>query len=146
MYFGLVDFEPPTLLFWGTTGAMANFSHILREFTASDVAALEFGEIAWTHAGRGTQVTVRKAERKDKLGMRKTAADNVAAFDWYLNADSAVLFAELVDVLAVSETPGHQYLESVNGNLVKYSAQDEVEVRVSMGENDDITDALLASC
>ena len=55
------------------------------------------------------------------------------------------MFAELIDVLAASETPGHQYLDSVNGNLVKYSAQDDVEVRVSMGEYDDITDALLAS-
>jgi hypothetical protein len=145
LYFGLVDFKPTTLLFKGSAGAMAKFAGFLREFAGSDVGTVDFGDIPWTHAGHHTHVTVCKASRKDKLGMRKADTKSAATFNWYLNRDSAELFAELVDVLAASDTPGHQYLDSVNGNLVKYSAQDDVEVRVSMGEYDDFTDAVIAN-
>jgi hypothetical protein len=51
---------------------------------------------------------------------------NDKSFEWHISQDKADWFQELVDVLATSATPGHQYLEGDFSNI---------DVMVSCGEH-----------
>jgi hypothetical protein len=109
----------PTVLLWGDIAGMRALSDLLRKtlVVPSDMTLSEFCE-----AVDGRTVTVRMRANRRDTGMRLHHED----LEWTLRPQSADDFAALIDTLAASGKPGHQYLTC--------GVTDEITVMVSQGE------------
>ncbi len=108
----------PTVLLWGDALAMRQLSDLLTK--ASKVGGTHsLTQISQPIDGNEIKLVVKDA----RSGLKPTAS----GFEWGLDAPVLMDFAEMVDVLALSNQPGgHQYLEC---NL-----PDEIVVVASRGE------------
>jgi len=117
------DFKDgPTMLFWGDADAMRQLASVLRA-SAIGAGTLALDSVVEAADGRSIVLkTVPKAEGMqvigDRLGQRH--------LEWLLDAETMNWFAELLEHLADSGGPGHQYLESqVFEELTVMAACDE---------------------
>jgi hypothetical protein len=74
----------------------------------------------------GSKLLLRAVQRS--AGLRRVSPDQLL-FDWALDRETAIDFADKVDVLSRSDHPGHQYLEIVGA--------EHATVQVSSGEYPD---------
>ena len=109
----------PTVLLWGDTAGMRALSGLLRQVLVvpSAMTLSEFCE-----AVDGKTVTVRMRANRRDTGMRLRHE----GLEWTLRPQSADDFASLIEALAASGKPGHQYLTC--------GVTDEITVMVSQGE------------
>ena len=107
----------PTVLFWGNANGMSEFASLLRS-SVTGGPPIALGSFVRSTDGRSILIrTVRKSE-----GMVPVGND----FEWRLDADTISDFVEKVDVLVDAKTPGHQYLETIEGRgLVVVASLDE---------------------
>ena len=127
LYFGCFpDFYDPTVLFWGSSDRLLRFAALLRDFAMEKITKEQLEKISWMESVRKTRIL---AELVDvSTGMTKIESGSDWDFHWGLTKDNANLFAELVEVVARSEYPCHNYLDSI--------ATEKFTVYVSMGEYD----------
>jgi hypothetical protein len=109
----------PTVLLWGDAAGMRALSELLRKMLVvpSDMSLSEF-----CNAVDGRMVTVRMRANRRDTGMRLHHED----LEWTLRPQSADDFAAIIEDLAASGKPGHQYLTC--------GVTDEITVMVSHGE------------
>jgi hypothetical protein len=107
----------PKVLFWGDADGMSALARFLRETEAgSNVSSM--GGVA--EAVDGRKISVELAF--DSEGMKLDGDD----FVWRLERDQLIAFAEMIEILAESDSPGHQYL--VGGD------RSEIDVMVACNE------------
>jgi len=109
----------PKVLLWGDRDGMHALSGFLRKLLITPAPATLSG--ICTAVDRKT-ITVRMRANRRDTGMRP----NGGGLEWTLRLQSADDFAELIDALASSRDPGHQYLTC--------GVSDEIIVMVSRGE------------
>jgi hypothetical protein len=107
----------PKFLFWGDQKAMSEFAGVLR---ASAVGNRLLGLQSFSDAVDGKSVVIQPISRSKGLRMVGQY------FEWTISKEDMDEFAELVDGLAESTGPGHQFL--------KCGADDEIVVMVSKDE------------
>lgn len=112
-----VDWNGPTVLFWGDAAGMRALRDCLRgAWRASNAPTLD----GFCEAVDGKAITVRAVSDHRDTGMHLARG----GLEWRLRPDLAEDFADKVDVLA-SSAAGHQYLDA-------YSS--DITVEVSTGE------------
>ena len=92
----------PKVLFWGDARAMNQLGNLLRT-SSIGTGPLALG--SFIEAVDRRPIVVQTVSRAQ--GMRP----NASGFEWALDPETMTDFAEMIDVLAESNTPGHQYLE-----------------------------------
>jgi hypothetical protein len=98
------DFKSgPKVLFWGDGAEIAKLSGWLR--AASSGQEL-LGLRSFTNAVDAKEIVIRPAAVS--TGMRAKGA----FLDWGLNSEAMLEFAGLIDGLAETDKPSHQYLET----------------------------------
>jgi hypothetical protein len=103
------DFKSsPTLLFWGRKADMITFSDFLRRTARTPRNVIRLSEAGFYAPTGDTVIVIPKKGLAG--GVRRLDAEE-GTFRWELDVSHAEQFAEMVDVLAVSSQPGHQYLE-----------------------------------
>ncbi len=128
-HFGLIPgfyFDEPAVLFWGSSGGLLQFAALLRDFALEKITKKQLEEISWMESVRKTRILVELVVVS--TGMTKIEGGSDREFYWGLTRDNAKWFAELVEAVARSENPGHNYLDSV--------ATEKFTIIVSMGEYD----------
>jgi hypothetical protein len=113
----------PTVLFWGSNADLHVLELILRSF-ANAPRTLALAD-SGLHAQTGHAITLERA-RQHLVGMRSSG--DREAFNWYLDPETAVSFAEKIAVLVGSDRACHQYLDT---------GKDRFTVKVSLGEYPD---------
>jgi hypothetical protein len=112
------DFKDgPKVLLWGNRRDMQSLANLLR---ASSVGTGPLGLDSISNAVDGKPIVIETMTPARGLQPRGYG------FEWSLNPETMNVFAELVDKLAESDQPGHQYLEC--------GADGEVMVMVSRNE------------
>jgi hypothetical protein len=111
----------PNLLIWGNAAEIAELGALLRYAASANDAHL-------------TPTPISKPVDGQPIVIRKSVASKgivavEGGFDWILDAETLDWFADLVAELAVSDHPGHQYLET--------SQPHQIAVRVSLDEYPD---------
>jgi hypothetical protein len=109
----------PTVLLWGDAAGLNALSDFLRKMLIA-CGAVTLGDFCEPADGRTITVKMR-ANRRD-TGMRLSHED----LEWTLRPQSADDFAAIIEDLAASGKPGHQYLTC--------GVTDEITVMVSHGE------------
>lgn len=114
----------PWVLLWGDQCDMRALADLLRKFSpaGTNSSLADLG----CHAQTGETVFVRYCETEAR-GLKRVAGKD-GTFLWELDRDHAILFAEMVEVLA-SSGHGHQYLEC--------GTSDEIAVNASCCEYPD---------
>jgi hypothetical protein len=112
----------PTVLFWGDANAMQQLASILRA-SAIGKGTLALNTVIKAVDDRPIMLkTVAKAEGmqvvEDTHGHR--------SLEWLLDPETMVWFAELLESLAQSDGPGHQFLDTLpNGQITVMAASNE---------------------
>jgi hypothetical protein len=120
------EFERPTILCWGSVGALRTFAHFLRTLPYNKRQRIMLHELSWVKAIGSTQISLEIMSKNCGMLRSKTYPDS--EFIWLISETQAKHFAELVEAVSASTIPCHQYLECDGG--------DEVVVIVSKGEYD----------
>jgi hypothetical protein len=107
----------PKILFWGDASSMRELAKLLN---ASSVGSGPLVLNSFVEAVDGKTITIRAVTKPS--GMQISGND----FQWALDPETMTEFAELVDALAESTRPGHQYLTC--------GVDDEITVMASCGE------------
>jgi hypothetical protein len=121
------DFNP-MLLMLGETEDLRALGGVLRRF-ARQGGAVALDELAFCAAWR-TRVVLTDAGTDAGVACGLHPADVAGCFVWRLDADRALGFADLVDVLAV---PGR----IAGSEILACGGEDEIPVKVSRGEYTD---------
>lgn len=107
----------PKLLFWGNAKGMNALAEQLMKCAASS-KKICLDTIGTSVDGK----TIIIEPVASSAGMRQSGG----SFIWRLDSEWMAVFAEMVGVLAVSKTPGHQYLEcGVDGEIEVMVSKDE---------------------
>lgn len=127
MHFGyLPDFyySEPAIVLLGDELSLSKLVQFLREIaTRPSFGPIALSELSFMRPWRRTHIILNVSGRA--LGMKRAAGS--AAFTWHLSQETAQRFADLVDGVATSVGPSHNYLET--------DASDEIVVIVSKGEH-----------
>lgn len=99
----------PTFLLWGARGDMAILRDALTRI-ANGEPSLVFTNLPNVKSVDASTLLLKAVRRS--TGLRRTSSDELF-FDWGLDHEWALDFAEKVDVLLRSDHPGHQYLEII---------------------------------
>ena len=112
------DFKDgPKVLFWGDGTAMRKLADLLR---AGSIGKERLSLDSFSDAVDRKSIVIEPASRS--FGMQPQGE----YFRWRLDSETMLEFAELVDVLAESNEPGHQYLEcGVKEEITVMVARDE---------------------
>jgi hypothetical protein len=99
----------PTFLLWGARGDMAILRDALTRIANGEpnLIVTNLPDVKSVDAS----TLLLKAVRRN-TGLRRASPDELF-FEWGLDHEWALDFAEKVDVLARSDHPGHQYLEII---------------------------------
>ena len=125
MYLDDFHYSEPAILFLGDERSLLKLGRFLRELgIAASTRPITLEELAFMRPSRNTKITVRVSE--PALGMRRAAETEPASFTWYLSRQTARHFADLIDGVATSVRPSHNYLET--------DCSDDIVVVVSKGE------------
>jgi hypothetical protein len=111
------DFKSgPKLLLWGDNSDMLTLSAFFRQMAAAP-REVHFSEVGFGSAAGDSVIVV---PQEGSYGGVTRVHREEKTFRWELDASSAECFAELIDVLAVPSTRGHQYLEHLrsSGDIV----------------------------
>jgi len=115
----------PKVLFWGDAEAMSKLSNLLR---ASSIGTGPLSLGSFSEAADRKAIVIHSVSRS--VGMRVSGS----GFEWGLDTETMISFADMVDVLAESKQPGHQYLEcGVQGEIVVMAACGEYPADLSPG-------------
>jgi hypothetical protein len=107
----------PKIVIWGESDGMYQLAELLRA-NASRIGAPALDSLVRSVDDRPI---VLRAVSKPR-GMIVSGS----GFEWHLDSDTMTTFAEMIDPLAVANSPGHQFLEC--------RVSEEICVLVSCGE------------
>ena len=122
------EFHDPTVLFWGSSEAMYQLAAFLRSMARHGKGKALLNEENWINPRRDIRIWFEVSQAAS--GMNKAPGTAGADFNWSITERQALEFADLIESLAESQKPGHQYLDCED--------KDEFVVVVSRGEYDDL--------